>query len=95
MEGLGHRLVVAAGDLLHEVLVEVLCDFFDGFHSSKQLILFLPCDVEYPVAVPAPFTLDNVPYPLNGVQLTTLGRKKLVHEPSVVKFFRDDLAVVD
>jgi hypothetical protein len=45
LEGLRHRLVVAAGDLLHEVLVEVLGDFIDGIDSGYELIFLLPRNI--------------------------------------------------
>ncbi len=34
LEGLGHRFEFAASDTLHEILVEVVGDIFDGVHSS-------------------------------------------------------------
>ncbi len=34
LEGLSHRLVVAAGDLAHEVFVEVAGDFVDSINCS-------------------------------------------------------------
>ena len=45
LEGLSHRLVVAAGDLAHEVFVHVLGNFFNGIDSRYQLILLLAGDV--------------------------------------------------
>ena len=95
MQGLGHCLVVAPRNLQHEVLIEILSDLIYGIDSCLELILFLPCDVKYPVAVPTPFTLDNVPYSFDRVQLTTLRRKKLTHEPFVIELVLHDLAVVD
>ena len=39
--------------------------------------------------------LDEVPYLLNGVELTALRREELAGEPFVVKLLFDYLAVVD
>ncbi len=95
MEGLGHRLIVAPGNLAHEVFVQVVSDLIDGVHCGHELVLLLPGNVEDPEAVPAPFALHNVPYPFDRVQLTTLRRKKLTHEPFVIELVLHDLAVVD
>jgi len=95
LEGLGHRLVVAAGDLLHEVRIEVLSDLVDGIDSGSKLILLLSADIEDPVGVLAPLALNEVPYLLNRVQLAALQSKELVDEPFVVELLLDDLAVVD
>ena len=67
MEDLGHRLVVATGDLQHEVCIEVLRDLVDGIDSGSELILLLSADVEDPVGVLAPLGLNEVSYPLDGV----------------------------
>ena len=73
LEGLSHRLVVAAGDLQHEVLVHVGSDFIDSIHCCDELILLLTGDVEDSIGVLSPLALDQVPYPLDGVVLGAVG----------------------
>jgi len=67
LEGLGHRLVVAAGDLTHQVLIEVVGDFVDGIDCRYELVLLLTGDVEDPKGVLSPLALNQVPYSFNGV----------------------------
>lgn len=54
LEGLGHRLVVAAGDLKHQVFVEVGSYFIDSVHCGHELILLLTRDVEDSIGVLSP-----------------------------------------
>ena len=55
LEGLSHRLVVAAGDLKHEVFVQVARDLIDGIHCGHELIFLLSSDVKDSEAIPSPF----------------------------------------
>jgi hypothetical protein len=96
LEGLCHCLVVATSNLAHEVFVEIVSHFFDRVNSSHKLVLFLPGDVENAVKeffLHCP--LIRFQTSLNGVELTALRRKKLVHEPFGIKLVFDNLAVVD
>ena len=95
LEGLGHRLVVAAGDLQHEVLVEVGSYLINGVDSRYQLVLLLSADIEDSVGVLAPLGLNQVPYFFNRIQLTALRREELAQKPSAIELLLDDLAVVD
>ncbi len=95
MEGLGHRLVITAGDLQHQVFVQVVGDLVDGVNSGNQLVLLLSGDVEDPEGVLAPLALDQVPDPLDRVELTTLRREELAGEPFVIELVLYYLAVVD
>ena len=95
LEGLGHRLIIAPRNLQHEVFVEIICDLIDGIDSGSKLILLLSADVEDSVGVLAPLGFYKVPYPFDRVEFTTLRRKKLTHEPFVIKLLFDYLTVVD
>ena len=95
MQGLGHRLVVATGDLQYEVFVEVLGDFVDGINSGNKLILLLPRIIKDPIGILSPLGLYEVPYPFYRVELTALWREELAGEPFIVKFLLHNLAVVD
>ena len=95
MEGLGHGFVVAPGELPHEVLVEVVADSVNSMDGGLKLILFLLSDIQYPIRVPSPLSLHNVPHLLYRVELTTLWWQELMDEPSVVELLGDNLAVVD
>ena len=59
------------------------------------MILLLSADVEDSVGVLAPLGLDQVPDPLNGVELAALRRKELALKPPIVKLLFDYLTVVD
>jgi len=59
------------------------------------LVLLLPSDIKNPIGVLPPLGFNQVPDFLNGVELTTLRRKKLAHKPFVVELLVDNLAVVD
>ena len=74
MEGLGHGFVVAPSKFPHEVLVEVVADSDDCMDGGLELILFLFGDIQYPIGVPPPLSLHNVPDLLYRVQFTTLWR---------------------
>ncbi len=76
-------------------MFEIAGNFIYRIHSGHELVLLLPCDVENPIGVLPPLAFDNVPYFLYGVELTTLRRKKLTHEPYVIELVLHDLAVVD
>ena len=95
LEGLCHRLVVAPGDLLHEVCIEVLSNFVYGINSGNKLIFLLSADIEDSKGVLAPLGLDEVPYSFNGVELATLWREELAGKPFVIKLVFDYLAVMD
>ena len=76
-------------------MVEVVGDPLDSVYCSYKLVLFLPCNVQYPKGVPAPFPFHYVPHPFDGVQLAALRRKELVVEESIVELLLYQGAVVD
>ena len=94
MEGLSHRLVITAGDLQHQVFVQVVGDLVDGVNSGNQLVLLLSGDVEDSEGVLAPLALDQVPDPLDRVELTTLRREELIVKELVVEFLLNQRAVM-
>ena len=94
MQGLGHRLVVAASDLLHGVGVELLGDSIDCIDRLSQLVVLLLGNVQDPIGVPAPLCLHEVPYLLNWIEFTALWRKVLKDEHAVVELLFDSLAVM-
>ena len=78
-QGLGHRLVVAPGDLLNEVLIKIVGDFIIGVNSGDQLVLLLSGYIKNSKGVLPPLAFNEVPYPFDRVEFTTLRRKKLTH----------------
>ena len=95
MQGAGHRFVVAAGELPHEVWVEVVGDAIDSINRGLELVLLLPGDIKNAIGVPAPFRLDDVPDLLDRVELAALRRQELVVEERVVELLLDIEAVMD
>ena len=92
---ISHRLIIASRNLQNEVFFEIICDLIDGIDSGSKLILLLSADIEDSVGVLAPLGLYEVPYTFYRIELATLRRKKLTHEPSIIELVLHDLAVVD
>ena len=95
MQGLDHRFVVKTSDPSHQILVEAFSDAVYCIYRGLKLLLLLLGDVQDPVGVPPPFSLDDVPDSFDRVQLAALWWEELVVEPRVVELLLHNPAVVD